>query len=141
VPEISCSFPPTLASTRDARLAASDVALAGGLDASARDTLLLLLSELVTNAVCHAATRYELIVAIGEETVHIEVTDADPSEPRRRVAAPDHEGGHGLNLVERLADRWGTRARLDGVPGKTVWADIDLGRAPTAPPSPRPAPR
>jgi anti-sigma regulatory factor (Ser/Thr protein kinase) len=133
VPEISCSFPPTLTSTRDARIAVSEVALAGGLDGSARDTVLLLLSELVTNAVRHAATRYQLSVRIDEQTVHIEVTDADPTEPRRRAATPDHEGGHGLNLVERLADRWGTRDRADGVPGKTVWADIDLGRVPSVP--------
>jgi anti-sigma regulatory factor (Ser/Thr protein kinase) len=134
VPAISCAFPPTLTSTRDARIAVSEVASAGGLGPAERDTLLLVLSELVTNAVCHAATPYELIVTIEDRSIHIEVTDADPTAPHRRTAAPDREGGHGLNLVDDLADSWGTRARADGEPGKTVWADLDLGRVAAATP-------
>jgi anti-sigma regulatory factor (Ser/Thr protein kinase) len=135
VPAISSSFPPTLSSTRDARIAVSEVALAGGLDESARETLVLIVSELVTNAVCHAATPYDLTVDVEGRSVHVEVSDADPAEPTRRVAVADRAGGHGLNLVAGLADRWGTMARDDGVPGKTVWADIDLSRVISLPDS------
>jgi anti-sigma regulatory factor (Ser/Thr protein kinase) len=129
---ISCSFPPTLASTRNARIAVSEVVAAGGLAEPARDALLLILSELVTNAVCHAATPYELVVTIADHTARIEVSDADPTEPQRRRALPDHEGGHGLNLVADLAESWGIGERPDGGTGKTVWAEVDLDHAPTA---------
>ncbi|WP_405890261.1 ATP-binding protein [Streptomyces sp. NBC_00133] len=88
------------------------------------DAALVVLSELVTNAVLHAhvspgreiETRY-LREADG---VRIEVHDAADERPAARV--PGESGGWGLGLVDELADRWGVDDR-DGV-GKSVWAVV-----------------
>ncbi|MFF3244317.1 ATP-binding protein [Streptomyces sp. NPDC002870] len=85
---------------------------------------LVVLSELVTNAVRHARvspgreieTRY-LREADG---VRIEVHDAAEERPAARV--PGESGGWGLGLVDDLSDRWGVDDR-DGV-GKSVWAVV-----------------
>ncbi|MGW4378376.1 ATP-binding protein [Kitasatospora sp. NPDC004531] len=78
---------------------------ARGLDADhpLTDAVLLVVSELVTNAVRHAALRspratVELDFAPDELTVRVH--DRDPRCPRRReVPYPDGSGGWGLNLV------------------------------------------
>jgi hypothetical protein len=89
------------------------------------DAAELVVSELVTNSVRHAAeprarliaTRFERV----EGGVRIEVHDANCSKPAVRQAAADAEGGRGLALVDAItAGRWGVSER-DGV-GKTVWA-------------------
>lgn len=53
----------------------------------------------------------------------VEVSDPLSDPPRERVAAPEDEGGRGLQLVARGALRWG--ARRDGA-GKTVWFELAL---------------
>ncbi len=84
------------------------------------DDIALLTSELVTNAVRHAATPAEMLVQVSDRTVRVEVHDATsgPVQPRQ----PDTNGGRGLRLVELLSDRWGVDARP---PGKSVWFEID----------------
>lgn len=90
------------------------------------DAALVVLSELVTNAVQHARvspgreieTRY-LREAGG---VRIEVHDASDERPTARV--PGESGGWGLGLVDELSDRWGVDDR-DGV-GKSVWAVLTV---------------
>lgn len=83
----------------------------------------LVVSELVTNAVVHArvrgrevATRYVRL----DGGVRIEVHDASDEPPVPR--APDDDGGFGLYLVEQFADRWGVADR--GGIGKCVWAAV-----------------
>ncbi|MDQ0941781.1 ATP-binding protein [Streptomyces sp. V1I1] len=98
-------------------------ALAWGL-AEIEDTALVVLSELVTNAVRHAhvspgreiETRFQL----AGEDLRIEVHDDADEWPRKHVAAGDSECGRGLVLVSVLADRWGVGER--GGSGKAVWA-------------------
>ena len=82
----------------------------------------LLTSELVTNAVRHAATKIVLRVALEANTVRVEVSDLDTAMPALREA-PDI-GGYGLRIVDRLAARWGVVVIPDG--GKTVWFELDL---------------
>ncbi len=80
----------------------------------------LLLSELSTNALMHAAAPYRLTIEIDEDETVVEVTDAGDGDVFAR--APAHvNGGYGLNLVNTLALRWGAEARGRG---KTVWAAI-----------------
>ncbi|MFD9795717.1 ATP-binding protein [Streptomyces sp. NPDC059070] len=91
---------------------------------SVEDEALIVLSELITNAVRHAhaspgreiETRY-LREADG---VRIEVHDADDRLPAARV--PGETGGWGLSVIDALADEWGVDER-DGV-GKAVWAVV-----------------
>lgn len=83
---------------------------------------LLVLSELLTNAVVHARVprgrEIETCFRREGDTVWIAVDDADGRRPVPRP--PQADGGRGLMLVAALADRWGVSDR-DGV-GKSVWA-------------------
>lgn len=86
-----------------------DAALPQGL----RADLLLLLSELVSNAVLHGRVEAEASIAIqvrGEGGyVRVQVSDSGAGFDweRRRRERPRREGGFGLALVERIAERWG----------------------------------
>jgi anti-sigma regulatory factor (Ser/Thr protein kinase) len=75
----------------------------------ASDTLRLLVSEVVTNAVKHGGKAHPLeLHAHWNSEVRIEVTDhGNGFTPAPRTGAPDEPGGFGLFLVGRLADRWG----------------------------------
>ncbi|WP_327353673.1 ATP-binding protein [Streptomyces sp. NBC_01304] len=101
------------------------------LDAVA-DMTVLLVSELVTNSLRHASgpigvrlVRPAAAPAPAHRSPHllVEVSDPLPDPPRERVAAPDDEGGRGLQLVACSAVRWGTRR---GKTGKTVWFELAL---------------
>ncbi|MEU1506936.1 ATP-binding protein [Kitasatospora sp. NPDC005748] len=94
------------------------------------DDVLLLVSELLANAVLHAGGARELVLHTAPARLRIEVTDASPDLPRpREPRAPGLPGGHGLNIVAKLADRWGADSHADG---KSVWLEIDTPR-PAAP--------
>jgi anti-sigma regulatory factor (Ser/Thr protein kinase) len=102
------------------------------------ETLVLVVSELVTNAVVHtghpAVLRLVFPLAAPPEApaVRVEVADASGSPPERRLAEGDAPGGRGLELVDCLCDRWGWYP--DGS-GKRVWCEIDR-EPPLAPAAP-----
>ncbi|MFE7561448.1 ATP-binding protein [Kitasatospora sp. NPDC057500] len=86
--------------------------------------VVLLVSELVTNAVRHAGAPGALLLARDESLLRIEVTDSSPRPPRPRLRRrPEDLGGLGLFLLTRLARRWGWYR--DG-PGKAVWCEVFL---------------
>lgn len=90
------------------------------------DDILLLVSELVTNACRHANGPDQLVLHATGRQLRIDVLDGVAAPPQRRVPhRPGQPGGHGLHTVALLASRWGTTARSDG-PGKSVWIEIDL---------------
>jgi serine phosphatase RsbU (regulator of sigma subunit)/anti-sigma regulatory factor (Ser/Thr protein kinase) len=82
----------------------------------------LLVSELVTNALRYATGDIGLRMLL-DRTLVFEVRDGSDALPRARQAADDDENGRGLQVVHRLAKRWG--ARLAGQ-GKVVWCELDL---------------
>ena len=83
------------------------------------DTLRLLVSEVVTNAVRHGADgRPVELRASWNAEVRVEVSDHGQGfTPTPRRGALDEPGGFGLFLVGRLADRWGVETNH----GTTVW--------------------
>lgn len=85
------------------------------------DDVALVVSELVTNAVVHGDGDITLDVVVRPDTVHVEVRDREPRLPQPTDAPFDAESGRGLQLVSKVATRWG--ARRDA-PGKVVWADL-----------------
>lgn len=87
------------------------------------DTATLLASEVVTNAVLHAGTASTLCVERTGRAVRISVTDGGRGVARHASPRPGVAGGHGLALVDQLAQRWGAR-RVDG--GHEVWFDLEV---------------
>ncbi|WP_326623000.1 SpoIIE family protein phosphatase [Streptomyces decoyicus] len=81
------------------------------------DTTELLVSEVVTNAVRYA-NRPIALRLLRTDVLRCEVGDDSPQVPRMRRAQAGDEGGRGLFLVDRLAQRWGA-TRLST--GKVVW--------------------
>ena len=116
------ALPPDVPAVRLARRATRDTLAAWHL-AHLEETAVLLVSELVTNAVLHAMDTG----AIGLELtsagswLRVEVQDGDPTW--REMSEPaDCESGFGFVLVDALADRWGLR-RISA--GKAVWAELN----------------
>jgi two-component sensor histidine kinase len=77
-----------------------------GLASARLDTAVLLISELVTNAVLHGAGEIRLEIEI--ERARFAVSDEGDGTPVVR-GEPGPEGGWGLRLVGQLARRWGVR--------------------------------
>jgi signal transduction histidine kinase len=99
--------------------------LPADLDPSVIEVLRLLVTELVSNAVRHAAAeQISLKVLVARNAVFTEVSNAGPGFDPAQTGGPqtDHSG-LGLVLVERLADRWGV-AR-DAAATK-VWFELRL---------------
>ncbi|MFE0446048.1 ATP-binding protein [Streptomyces fungicidicus] len=108
-----------------ARLAGSGI----DADEPLAETLILLVSELVTNAVVHTGRPAVLRLSLpgaeagaGEVTVRLEVADRSGRAPVPRCVDGEATGGRGLALVDGLADRWGWSA--EGT-GKRIWCELD----------------
>ncbi|HZZ97011.1 MAG TPA: ATP-binding protein [Jatrophihabitantaceae bacterium] len=98
-----------------------------GFDDESVDTVTLVASELVGNAIRHAgiADHGELDVGwtVGAGEVYLSVEDPSSELPRRRYVTPDSPGGRGLAIVEALTAEWG----VDLTPrGKRVWAKLPV---------------
>ena len=98
------------------------------------ETLLLVASELVTNAVVHGAEPIEVSIDLDDRRLRVEVSDssADTSAVAERERTPDRPGGWGLQIVGSLTQRWGTDRHAAG---KTVWVEIDCAGAGESPSS------
>jgi anti-sigma regulatory factor (Ser/Thr protein kinase) len=94
--------------------------------------IVLLTSEVVTNAVEHSrAGAIEISVVRGATFTRIEVRNPGDIWDRRpdlRSREPDEPGGWGLFLVEQLSDRWGVRDN-----DRTVWFEFDHPAPPGRP--------
>ncbi|MCX4233927.1 ATP-binding protein [Streptomyces sp. NPDC020707] len=98
------------AATADRRAAAEDV--------------LLVVSELVTNACLHAEGPDELWISCENKVLRIEVSDRGAGQPAPRTPhRAGRPGGHGMFIVQRLCLDWGV-IRAEGAAGKTVWAEL-----------------
>jgi anti-sigma regulatory factor (Ser/Thr protein kinase) len=115
-----------ISAPRRARTLARDL-LGPRLGDRRRHDMLVVVTELVTNAVRHAgAGPAEIVVlhlAADEDAIRVEVYDDGPGfEPVERRPGP--EGGFGLVLLRTLADRWGVATEED----TCVWFEMDGAR-------------
>lgn len=98
--------------------------LAGTLGPDALGQVVLLVSELATNAVRHSASPwFTVVLEVHEGLLHVEVRDWGrglDDVPGDRD--PERAGGWGLFLVEQAADDWG----LEVDRGTRVWFDLRL---------------
>lgn len=85
------------------------------------DDVVLLVSEMVTNAIRHAEPPVRLELQAGEQDVVVAVRDGSPNPPRPRAAGEEVEGGRGMLLVDLLTSDHGVRVDQ---PGKAVWARL-----------------
>ena len=83
----------------------------------------LLVTELVTNAVIHAASDAEVAVVLMPTALRVEVADRGGGDPTRKDAADFDTSGRGMALVDTLATSWGVLPRADG--GKVIWFELD----------------
>lgn len=84
----------------------------------------LLVSELVTNALRYGMQPMRMVVRQAENGLRVEIHDGRTGEPPRvRRPLPDSVTGRGMMLVDALASRWGW-AEFGGA--KQVWFELDL---------------
>ncbi|MEU6116686.1 ATP-binding protein [Streptomyces sp. NPDC047117] len=100
------------------------------------DGLLLITSELVTNAVQHAALlspQIDIELAIGADWVRIAVEDNHPYRPKAMEADEEDVGGRGLWLIKMLTAEAGGKCGVEHTAsgGKVVWAELPLAEVPT----------
>ena len=83
----------------------------------------LMVSELATNCVIHAATSFTVTLTIAGRAMRVEVSDDGPGKPAVGSPTPSEPHGRGLRLVDQLATSWGI-ATSKRRPGKTMWFSL-----------------
>ncbi len=132
----SVTVPPAAESVRAVRRNLSEWLHASGVDGDTIDTVALLATEIVTNAVLHANTPVSVTLTVEsggpvEPGIAVEVTDGSPLLPAPRRHDAESVTGRGLELVELLATGCGVRALPTG--GKGVWFTLGHAAAPGEP--------
>jgi anti-sigma regulatory factor (Ser/Thr protein kinase) len=88
------------------------------------DDVLVLTSELATNAVLHARTPLEVGIVTTDDVVLICVADGHADDPSLPTPSDSRESGRGIMLVRALADDWGVLPDVERG-GKVVWFQIN----------------
>lgn len=115
------------ATAHGARGTVRDTFTAWGLPPDLTDDAVLVVGELVANAVVYGEPPIRLSLWGMPERVCVRVTDHGPGRPHRLDLGQDAVHGRGLAIVETLADQWGVVPAVGKV-GKTVWAVWWLSR-------------
>ena len=123
---------PALRAPRAARAFVAETLTAWNVQADEVEAAQLVVSELVTNAVLHAAESptISLDLHLTDGAVRVLVSDGSLGEPDRRLHPDPRTGetGRGIWLVDAFAERWGTETH--GRDGKTVWCELSI-KSPT----------
>ncbi|WP_244189188.1 ATP-binding protein [Streptomyces incarnatus] len=123
-------LPAQPAAVGTARRVVRDLLSAWGVPGGTRDDAVLVTSELVTNALVHAAgERITCRLHGTADRIRIEVEDQDggPTRPAARRPGADDQHGRGLFLVDALCRDWGVTP-VPGRPARVVWAELPSGR-------------
>ena len=89
-----------------------------------QETAVLLLSELVMNAIQHARDTETIVVELEavQNCLRMEIASQDPRWPQSRTADESGEPGFGFLLLDALASKGGVRQTATG---KAVWAELE----------------
>lgn len=125
----SVLLPHTLASVRAARETLTGDLAARGIPAEAVDDAVLVVSEILSNALKHArpleSGQLQVSWVVGSGAIEIRVTDGGSSQqPNIQAPSLSSLGGRGLSIVDSLCSDWGVRQDADG---NTVWACVPAG--------------
>ena len=115
------TLPRSPSSVAEARRFIAARAAAWSFSEPAREQLVLIGSELVTNAVLQARTELVLTLELRRDRVRISVRDHSQAPATLRHYRADALTGRGLGVVAALSDNWGVSAAADG---KVVWAEL-----------------
>ncbi len=85
------------------------------------DEVVLLVSELVTNAVRHAGLKVRVTLYRHDDGLWVSVTDAGPGKVTLRHAEPTDVNGRGLEIVAQVSGAWGVIAEAES---KSVWFEL-----------------
>jgi anti-sigma regulatory factor (Ser/Thr protein kinase) len=96
-----------------------------GVDGDALDDAAVMVSELASNCLQHAATSFTVEVDRALERVTISVDDAGPGQPSMQTPPSHQPTGRGLRIVDALADSWGVDDHADPI-GKRVWFTLSV---------------
>jgi anti-sigma regulatory factor (Ser/Thr protein kinase) len=112
---------------------AADLSAAGIFEAAVGDAILVV-SELLSNAIRHArplpGANVQVAWALADEAIEVAVSDGGAATlPARTHASVSALGGRGLDIVDYLASRWGIRSDDSG---QTVWAVLAAPRPSTS---------
>jgi PAS domain S-box-containing protein len=116
--ERTCAFDPASLSASEARRFVRGLLSDADRDEWA-EAAELAVSEVVTNVVLHAHTRFDLTVRLNDEHVRVEIRDRNPALPRQRGYDDEATTGRGMALVEAITDAHGITSL--GSEGKVVW--------------------
>jgi GAF domain-containing protein/anti-sigma regulatory factor (Ser/Thr protein kinase) len=115
----SWSWPHDPTAVAKARAAVGDKLAEWGLDALV-DDMVLVVSELATNAIRYATGRIEVRLICGEQTLTCEVSDDSTANPWLLHAEEEDESGRGMLITAQLTSRWGVRQTPEG---KIIWVE------------------
>jgi two-component sensor histidine kinase len=128
--EYECwSFPPELRTPQHARQRLGPLLEMWGLSPDDQQSTLLVMNELVTNAVEHAQTPLQLDVTLTGNALQVEVRDESTAAPRLHEIDPKSCRGHGLRVVAGLSSSWNWNPSGRG---KSVRATLPLTSGRTA---------
>jgi anti-sigma regulatory factor (Ser/Thr protein kinase) len=116
---------PEPASAGAGRRAVAEVLTDWGVSPETVSDAMLVVSEIVTNALLHAPAEDPLALdlSLTDGVLRVAVSDTSDRHPLRRSPAGHDEGGRGIGILDALASRWGVS---DRVGGKSLWFEIDL---------------
>ena len=120
--EIRTMLTPHPTSVGAARRFVRDVLMSRQVPEVVVDTVELLTSEVVTNAIIHGRSGPVLAVAVGERAVRVAVGDVSPELPVRRLGSLDDVSGRGVVIIDELASAWGVERERNG--SKRVWFEV-----------------
>lgn len=132
IPLIDMTLPARPTAASEARRSLS--VLANQIPEDTYEDVRILVTELVTNSVRHSGLSADddvhlwLGVWNDPRRLRVEVADAGKGfEKKVKPSTPDQLGGWGLQIVDRLSDRWGVKRATNS--GSTVWFEIDFKQA------------
>ena len=120
--EVRTMLTPHPTSVGAARRFVRDVLMSRQVSDGVVETVELLTSEVVTNAIVHGRSGPQLAVDVGDHLVRVAVGDLSPQLPVRRQARLDDVSGRGVVIIDELASAWGVERERNGA--KRVWFEV-----------------